>query len=94
MGILPHKCLTMKNLIFIEPTYKPLTRMESRIAREVALQKTDQEIGNLFRISTTTVSKHISNAMRKFGLHSRVGLGFLALRQGLVTLQEILPMVA
>lgn len=51
-----------------------LTEMELKVIKEIAQDRSNKEIAESLFISERTVEYHISSAMRKVGVKSRVGL--------------------
>ncbi|QKG84498.1 helix-turn-helix transcriptional regulator [Kroppenstedtia pulmonis] len=52
----------------------PLTFMELKVVQELLKDKTNQQIADALYISRRTVESHITSAIRKLGVNSRVGL--------------------
>jgi NarL family two-component system response regulator LiaR len=57
-----------------EEHFPPLTPMEKRIVQEIARDRSNREIAELLYVSERTVEHHVSTALRKMGVKSRVGL--------------------
>ncbi|SDX08961.1 regulatory protein, luxR family [Marininema mesophilum] len=51
-----------------------LTNMEKKVARELIKDKSNQEIADTLYISKRTVESHITSAIQKLRVKSRVGL--------------------
>lgn len=64
------------------PEYTALTNREREIMHWVASGKTDDEIGEILKISSTTVSSHIQNAMKKLNAFKRTFAVVQAIRFG------------
>ncbi|WP_240511805.1 response regulator transcription factor [Paludifilum halophilum] len=57
-----------------ENTELSLTNMELRVIQELLKDKTNQQIADSLYISRRTVEYHITSAIQKLGVNSRVGL--------------------
>ncbi|MCX7633639.1 MAG: response regulator transcription factor [Turneriella sp.] len=66
-----------------------LTRREREILRHAALGLTNREIADTLGISVRTVESHRANLMRKLDLESVQELVAFALKQGIVSVDEI-----
>ena len=67
-----------------------LTERESQILRLIALGLTNPELCDRLWLSMTTVKTHVSHLLAKTGARDRVQLVLIALRSGLVTMDEVL----
>lgn len=67
-------------------THKPLTSREREIMHWVAIGKTDDEIGEILNISSTTVSSHIENSKKKLNAYKRTFAIVQAIRFGEITI--------
>jgi two-component system response regulator NreC len=65
-----------------------LTAREREVFMMVADGRSNQEIGELLRLSPATIQTHRANIMQKLGLHSRTELVKYALKRGLIHLEE------
>ena len=63
-----------------------LTERETEVLRQLALGKSNKEIGSSLFISETTVKTHVKNIMQKLGVPSRTQAALYAARIGLVSL--------
>lgn len=68
-----------------------LTPREEEIVREVALGRTNTEIGSSLFITPGTVKTHLANIQTKLGLPNRVGIASWAWSVGLVTRDNFEP---
>ncbi|HNL54905.1 MAG TPA: response regulator transcription factor, partial [Turneriella sp.] len=66
-----------------------LTRREREILRHAALGKTNREIADELDISVRTVESHRANLMHKLDLENVQELVAFALKQGVVSVDEI-----
>lgn len=71
-----------------EDPFDSLTRREREIVRLVAQSLTSNEIGQRLTISPRTVEVHRRNVMRKLGVTSHTEIIRIALRRGLIRLEE------
>ncbi len=71
-----------------------LTERELEVLRLVALGLTNQEICDRLWLSMATVKTHVSHLLSKTGARDRVQLVLLALRAGVVSLEEVLSLPA
>jgi two-component system, NarL family, response regulator LiaR len=67
---------------------RTLTIREVQVVQLVAAGKTDDRIARELFISVRTVHSHVTNAMRKTDSANRTALGVLAVREGLVPLDD------
>lgn len=70
-------------------TSDPLTARELDVLRLVAQGRNNKEIAEKLVISDLTVSTHVSNILGKLHLASRTQAALFALREGLVSLDDI-----
>jgi two-component system, NarL family, response regulator LiaR len=68
---------------------EPLTDREEEVLILVARGLANQEIARLLLIRERTVSTHVSNILNKLHLANRTQATLYALREGLVTLEEV-----
>jgi DNA-binding NarL/FixJ family response regulator len=68
-----------------------LTGQERKVLSLVAHGLSNREIGDQLRISERTVRSHMTGVLAKLGLASRTQAALLAVREGLVQLDERLP---
>lgn len=69
-----------------ESAHTPLTPREREIMQLVATGKTDEEIGDILSIGTTTVTSHVENAKQKLDAFRRTYAVVQALRFGEISL--------
>jgi NarL family two-component system response regulator LiaR len=74
-----------------EPLPEPLTDREIEVLRLVARGLSNQEIAEMLVLSPATVRTHVGNILGKLGLSNRTQAALYALREGLITLDEIKP---
>jgi two-component system, NarL family, response regulator LiaR len=67
----------------------PLTERERQVLREVAVGRTNKEIGRSLYIAETTVKSHVRAILDKLGVQSRTQAALMALRSQLVSLDEL-----
>jgi DNA-binding NarL/FixJ family response regulator len=65
-----------------------LTSRQREILRLIAERKNTKEIAHVLSISVKTVETHRAHLMRRLGIHDVPGLVRLAIRTGLVSLEE------
>ncbi len=68
------------------PAHTPLTPREREIMQWVAAGKTDEEIGDILSIGSTTVTSHVENAKHKLDAFRRTYAVVQALRFGEISL--------
>ena len=68
------------------PSHTPLTPREREIMQWVACGKTDEEIGDILSIGTTTVTTHVENAKHKLDAFRRTYAVVQAIRYGEISL--------
>ena len=68
---------------------EPLTEREEEVLILVARGLANQEIARILLIRERTVSTHVSNILNKLHLANRTQATLYALRQGLVTLEQV-----
>ena len=83
---------TMRMIAGLRPAAgKPrLTDHQLEVVRWVAVDKTDAEIAQILDVKTDTVSKHIRNACRSFGVYKRTSLPIHALFEGMLAFSDVL----
>ena len=69
-----------------EVAHTPLTPREREIMQWVAAGKTDDEIGEILTLGTSTVASHIENAKRKLDTFRRTHVVAEAVRLGEISL--------
>ena len=69
-----------------EKAHTPLTPREREIMQWVAAGKTDEEIGDILSIGTTTVTSHVENAKQKLDAFRRTYAVVQAIRVGEINL--------
>jgi two-component system, NarL family, response regulator LiaR len=67
----------------------PLTDRERQVLREVAIGRTNKQIGRSLYIAETTVKSHVRAILDKLGVQSRTQAALLALRSQLVSPDEL-----
>jgi DNA-binding NarL/FixJ family response regulator len=67
-----------------------LTHREIEIVRYTAEEKTAKEIAAILMVSEKTVKNHLVNIYEKFGIHKMVGVLKLAVRKGILPMNEIM----
>jgi NarL family two-component system response regulator LiaR len=75
----------------LPPTEEPLTEREMETLKLIARGLTNQEIGETLCIHERTVTKYVSGILAKLHLANRTQAALYALRQGVITLDEIRP---
>ncbi len=66
-----------------------LTKREQEILEEIVQGKSNKEIAETLFISEKTVKNHVSNILRKLEVTDRTQAAVLALRSGIVPIQEL-----
>jgi DNA-binding NarL/FixJ family response regulator len=66
-----------------------LSARELDVLRQVALGRSNKEIGDALRISDETVKTHVGHVLSKLQVENRAQAIVQALRRGLVTLEEL-----
>ena len=85
--LLPHlrqfrRRATVRRLAGPPPGVVKVSRRERDVLEHVAAGRTNAEVAALLRISPETVRKHLENAYRKLGVHTRTGaVAAMALRE-------------
>ena len=69
-----------------------LTKKEVQILKMIGVGKTPHEIANKLTIKHTTVRCHLSTIYQKLGVHDRTNACLYALKQGLVSLDDVEPL--
>lgn len=67
-----------------QPLIEPLSPRELEVLEQIAVGRSNQEIGSLFVISVATVKRHISNIYGKLGVTSRTQAVSLGRELGLI----------
>ena len=67
----------------------PLTDREREVLREVAIGRTNKDIGRSLHIAETTVKSHVRAILDKLGVQSRTQAALVALRSQLVSADEL-----
>lgn len=68
---------------------QPLTEREQAVLRQIAHGQTNREIAQTLAITEQTVKTHVGNILIKLQLEHRVQAAIYALKEGLITLDEI-----
>lgn len=71
------------------PPREPLTVREIEVLKLIARGLTNEKIGEALFISEATVRTHVSHILGKLGLTNRTQAALWALREGMVTLDQI-----
>jgi DNA-binding NarL/FixJ family response regulator len=87
-GLLAHLALRTRTGPALE---KQLSRREMDILQSLTQGLSNKEIARVLGISQQTVKNHMTSLLGKFRAVDRTQLAVLALRQGLVRLQDIQP---
>lgn len=66
-----------------------LTDREREVLRHLALSESNKAIGEVLRVSEETVKTHVGHILGKLGVESRAQAVVLALKRGLVSLEEL-----
>jgi NarL family two-component system response regulator LiaR len=69
--------------------HDPLTNRELQVLRELAAGRTNREIAESLVVSEATVKTHVGNILTKLQLAHRTQATIYALKQGIVTLEEL-----
>jgi LuxR family quorum sensing-dependent transcriptional regulator len=69
-----------------ETAHRPLTLREREIMQWVAVGKTDEEIGSILSIGTTTVTQHVENVKKKLDAMRRTYAVVQAIRLGEISI--------
>ena len=72
------------------PAGPDLTEREQQVLRLIARGLTNQELCDHLWLSMPTVKTHVSHLLSKTGSRDRVQLVLLALRTGLVSMEDVL----
>jgi len=85
-AVISGKSVTPGNFVVGNDTIllSTLSDRETEILKNIALGKSNKEIGDQLFISHRTVDTHRTNIMKKMGVHNVAGLVRIALRNGLV----------
>ncbi|MBU1879773.1 MAG: response regulator transcription factor, partial [Chloroflexi bacterium] len=70
---------------------EPLTDREIEVLRLVAQGLSNQDVAGVLVLSPATVRTHVGNILGKLSLSNRTQAALYALREGLITLDEIEP---
>jgi NarL family two-component system response regulator LiaR len=73
------------------PPNHGLTEREEEVLRLIAHGKSNREIADELTVAEITVSKHVSNILCKLHLASRTQAALFALKEGLVSLDDVPP---
>ena len=68
--------------------FEDLTPRELEVARALALGAKNSQIAENMKISVKTVDTHRSHILGKLGIHGNVALARMAIRFGIVSLDE------
>jgi DNA-binding NarL/FixJ family response regulator len=66
----------------------PLTQRERQILTYIADGNTNKQIANILNISEQTIKNHVSAILRKLNANDRAHAVVLAIRRGLIRLNE------
>lgn len=81
--------IVLQGLIRSEKTDTQLSEREHKVLQHMALGFTNKEIAERMSVSAETVKTHVANILAKFGLAHRMQAVIYALKQGLITLDEL-----
>ena len=70
-------------------TAAPITPREREVLARIGQGQTNKVIAKALKLSVKTVEKHRSNLMRKLGLHNTAAVTVYAIRQGLVSQENM-----
>ncbi len=73
----------------IETIVAPLTQRETQILNHIADGKTNKQIARILQISEQTIKNHVSAILRKLNANDRAHAVVLAIRRGLISINEI-----
>ena len=73
----------------IETIVAPLTKRETQILNYIANGKTNKQIAHILQISEQTIKNHVSAILRKLNANDRAHAVVLAIRRGLISINEI-----
>ncbi len=73
----------------IETIVAPLTQRETQILNYIADGKTNKQIAHVLQISEQTIKNHVSAILRKLNANDRAHAVVLAIRRGLISINEI-----
>lgn len=72
-----------------QPEPPALTSREQDVVRALAQGRSNKEIGAILGIGLQTVKNHVSHILSKLGLEDRVQIVLYAVRNGLISLDEV-----
>lgn len=72
----------------IETIVAPLTQRERQILSHIAEGKTNKQIAHILQISEQTIKNHVSAILRKLNANDRAHAVVLAIRRGLISINE------
>ena len=72
----------------IETIVAPLTQRETQILSHIAEGKTNKQIARILQISEQTIKNHVSAILRKLNANDRAHAVVLAIRRGLISIDE------
>ena len=72
-----------------EPAPNDLTRRETDVLRQVALGRSNKEIGAALSVTDETVKSHVAHVLSKLQVENRAQAIVQALKRGLVSLDEL-----
>lgn len=79
----------LQELVRVNQLGHALTERETAVLRQLALGRTNREIASALTISEETVKTHVGNILSKLHLAHRTQAALYAIKQGLVTLDEL-----
>ncbi len=68
---------------------EPLTSQELLCLKWVSMGKTSWETGRILGLAERTINYHVHNACRKLGVNTRQAAVTVAMRSGLLSLEEV-----
>jgi DNA-binding NarL/FixJ family response regulator len=79
----------LSDLVHREGVGENLSQRETEVLRELAKGRTNKEIGKALGVSEETVKTHVGNILAKLQLEHRTQAVIYAVKQGLVSLDEL-----
>lgn len=79
----------LQELVRVNRLGHALTERETDVLRQLALGHTNREIASALTISEETVKTHVGNILSKLHLAHRTQAALYAIKQGLITLDEL-----
>ena len=79
----------LQELVRVNQLGHALTEREIAVLRQLALGRTNREIASALTISEETVKTHVGNILSKLHLAHRTQAALYAIKQGVITLDEL-----